>query len=100
MLNLLLKYNITIKDAENTLAILGVGIDQTFNQLKLKTKVGELGMEGVEEKGKAQELIELLKDLTITEATQLLFGLEDQIKISLDKENKERQLSTVKVEML
>lgn len=90
----------TIDEADTMLLMLGVEIDRIFNDQKLKTKVSELDIKINQDGKKEKEVLELVKDLTITEAEGLLYGLSEQIKIGLRKENKERKLKEVKIELL
>lgn len=78
--------------------MLGVEIDRIFSDRRLKTKVSELDIKV--EDVKTKELIDIVKDLTVTEAVGLVYGLDSQIKISLRQESKEKWLEDLKIELL
>lgn len=90
--------NETIDQAEILVSMLAVEADRIFNDKRLKMKVSELEIKA--EDKNAKKLIELVKNLTITEAVGILYGFDNQIKLTLKKENSKRKLSKLKIELL
>ena len=90
----------TIDQAEMIVSMLAVEIDRIFNDRKLKTKVSELDIQVEKGQSKAKKLVDLVSDLSITEATGILYKFDEQIKFTLRQENKKRKLKKLKMELL
>ena len=96
--SLLVLQNKTIVETEIILQTTGVEIDRVFDDRRLKTKVKELSIKVADKE--AGEMLNLLKDLSITEATGLLYGLDNEIKGKLREDNKTKKLEELKLELL
>ena len=88
----------TIDQAEMIVSMLAVEIDRIFNDRRLKVKVSELEIKA--EEVKAKKLVDLVSDLSITEATGILYKFDEQIKHTLRQENTKRKLKNLKMELL
>ena len=90
--------NESVDEAEQKLSILAVEIDNQFSQKRLQTKVSDLRLKTKDSEVTA--LLNLLENLSVTEAVQMLYGFENMIKGKVKKNMQDVTIDELKIELL
>lgn len=103
---LLLRNSKSVHDTNFYMSLTGAMIEQGMQRKQLEFKVGELdfGKESAQadnaEQTRILELLDLFKDEKVADALGVLQGMQNEITQTVTKENKERKLEDLKIELL